>query len=227
MCGRVPVKDSPEKLIEIFGKLRDMDLLDELDLPQFNIAPSQYLPSIRVGDDGIDEWALLKWGLTPSWSKDAGNPYKTFNARAETVEQLASFKGPFRSKRCLIAASGFYEWKKLDAKQKQPYFIGMADGNPLSFAGLWDRWVSKQSGEVLESCTIVTTSPNRLMAELHDRMPVIVSPEERSVWLHGSPDEARHVLRPYDPDEMTAYKVSSYVGNTRNQGPECMAPLWE
>ena len=223
MCGRLSVAIPQTDLVRAFPDADDPEALDGLGLPRYNVGPTMPVPAL-VADGGGMRWATLVWWLTPRWAKERTNKYATFNARSETVATASAFRASFRDRRCLVVATSFYEWQKRGAG-KQPYAVGLADGSPLAFAGVWDRWTDRDTGEVVDSCAVVTTEPNSLMAEIHDRMPVVVGPDEREVWLHGSPDQAHHVLRPYDPDAMRAWAVDAAVGDVRNDGPECVAPL--
>ena len=223
MCGRLSVSVKSSDLARAFADVDDDEALDALDLPRYNVAPTQLVPAVVASDDG-PRWAALEWWLTPRWAKERTRRFATFNARAEDVAHKPAFKASFRDRRCLVVGTSFYEWQRR-GKEKQPFAIGLADGSPLALAGVWDRWVDRDTGEVVESCAVVTTAPNALMAEIHDRMPVVVGPDEREVWLYGAADEARHVMRPYDPSSMTAWEVDASVGNVRNDGPECVAPL--
>ena len=223
MCGRLSIAFTPSDLARAFPDVDDPDALDALDLPRYNVAPTQALPAVIADGDGA-RWAALDWWLTPRWAKEPTRRFATFNARAEDLAAKPAFRASFRDRRCLVIGTSFYEWKR-EGKQKRPFAVGLADRSPLALAGVWDRWTDRETGEVVESCAVVTTEPNALMAEIHDRMPVVVRPAEREVWLHGTADEARHVLRPYDPKQMTAWEVAREVGNVHNDGPECVAPL--
>ena len=223
MCGRLSVSIPQTDLARAFPDAGHADVLGALDLPRYNVGPTQRVPAVIAGDDG-PRWAALEWWLTPRWAKERTNRYATFNARAEHVADKPAFRASFRDRRCLVVGTSFFEWQRR-GKDKQPFAIGFADGSPLAMAGVWDRWTDRETGEVIESCAIVTTEPNALMADIHDRMPVLVTPAEREVWLYGSPDEARHVMRPYDPDRMEAWAVDAAVGNVKHDGPECVAPL--
>ncbi len=190
-------------------------------VPSYNIAPTQQVPIVleREGERVITP---AKWGLLPGWVKDP-KAFKAsmFNARSESVAEKASFKGPLRHKRTVIPASGFYEWRRDGGNAKTPHYIQLADGEPLGFAGLYDIW----NDEVL-SCTILTTTPNELMATIHDRMPVILSPDDYDRWLDPDvtdPAEVQDLLKPY-AGEMQAYPVSSAVNSPRNNGPELLIP---
>ena len=223
MCGRLTVAFTPSDLARRFPEADHDGALDALDLPRYNVAPTQPVPAV-VAADGGPRWAALEWWLTPRWAKERTNRYATFNARAETVATAPAFKASFRDRRCLVVGSSFFEWQRR-GKDKQPFAIGLADEAPLALAGVWDRWVDRETGEVVESCAVVTTDPNTLMADIHNRMPVVVTSDERDVWLGGTPEDARHVMRSYDPDAMAAWPVDAAVGNARTDGPECIAPL--
>src|SRR5262249_19686163 len=162
--------------------------------------------------DGKDrELAMLKWGLIPSWAKDAAIGYRMINARADTVAQKPSYRSAFRRRRCLLVADGFYEWQKTNDK-KQPFFIGMKDESPFAFAGLWEHWENPE-GEPIESCTIITTEANDLVKEIHDRMPVILPPKNYPVWLDPEvqdPEKLQKLLAQYPAKEMRAYPVSLF-----------------
>ncbi|MET3504922.1 putative SOS response-associated peptidase YedK [Halalkalibacter oceani] len=161
----------------------------------------------------------------PVWAKDPKIGYKMINARGETIDEKPAFKRLLQRRRCLVVADGFYEWLKKDDK-KQPYRITINDGGVMTFAGLWDRW--KSDDEEIVSCTIITTKPNELMSDIHDRMPVILGEEERKVWLDTSIED-KHILKdlikPYAAKEMRAYEVSELVNSPRNESKECIKSL--
>ncbi len=223
MCGRIATAATPEELAAAFEVTRNADILELIRGPRYNVGPQSLLAAIRTGAEG-EEWAVLRWGLVPSWASDPQIGYRTINARSETVEEKPAFREAFRRRRCLIPISGFYEWKK-EAGRKQPYYIRTRDGGPFTLAGLWER----RPGEPpLETCTILTTQANALLEPLHDRMPVIVGAEHREAWLHApAPDIARELLRPYAPEAMQAYRVDTLVNNARNDVPECVEPIDE
>lgn len=224
MCGRISIATRPDEMVDLFHDVKRRDRLETLGTPKYNIGPTINLPAIRTEDEG-DAWALLRWGLIPRWAKDLKAGYKTINARAETVAEKPAFRDAYRRRRCLLPISSFYEWRKTPSG-KQPFAIRIQDEEMFTLAGLWEEWTSPD-GEVIESCTVVTTEANALMSGIHDRMPVIVDKDERDVWLRADPATAAHVMRPYDPGRMEAYKVSTFVSNVRNEGPECIAPLAE
>src|SRR5439155_2817146 len=182
--------------------------------PRYNIAPSQ--PIAVVANSGNNQIEFFRWGLVPSWAKDPSIGNRMINARAETLAEKPMFKTALKRRRCLIPASGFYEWKKSpDGKIKTPMYIRMKGGKPFAFAGLWDRWQSP-GGEELLSCTIVTGPPNTLCEEIHNRMPVILSGEDCKSWVKPeemSAEEAAALLKSYPPEEMEAFPVSRRVNN--------------
>lgn len=200
--------------------------------PRYNIAPTQPVLAVRAGAGGAAEATFLRWGLVPSWAKDIDIGAHTINARAETVAEKPAFRTAFRRRRCLIPASGFYEWLvAADGKgPKQPCWIAMADGAPFSFAGLWETWESPD-GEALHSCGIVTTVANATLRPIHHRMPVIVAPADHAVWLTHAPGGREHdtaaaaaLLRPYPDGHLVAIPVGRLVNNVRNDGPDLIRP---
>ncbi|MEZ4868405.1 MAG: SOS response-associated peptidase [Caldilineaceae bacterium] len=226
MCGRFTLYASPEQLATLF------DLPEEPILaPRYNIAPTQPVALVRMDTKGEGrEWALTHWGLIPSWSKDPSIGARMINARSETAPEKPSFRAAFKRRRCLVPASGFYEWKK-EGRTKQPYYITTPDGAPFAIAGLWEYWEGAD-GSALESCTLLTTDANDLMAPLHNRMPVIIDPADYAEWLGSGKDETpqylsrlQHLLRPYHEEGLVTYPVSSYVSNARNEGAECIAAV--
>ena len=189
--------------------------------PRYNIAPSQRIVAVR--ESGAT--CQFEWGLVPRWSKDPSKGPRPINARAETLTQKPSFKSAFKSRRCLIPADGFYEWRKRGGG-KQPMFIRLRSEELFAFAGLWEEWVHAETGEVLETCTIVTTRPNELMAEIHDRMPAILRPEFEGRWLDpkASEQDLMPLLEPCPADSMEAIAVSKYVNSTSHDDPKCLDP---
>jgi putative SOS response-associated peptidase YedK len=219
MCGRYVIK-SPAAKLKVRFQLDEMPLFEA----RYNIAPTQPVPLVRRTDQLKPQWTVARWGLIPSWAKDAKIGNRLINARGETVADKPSFRSAFRKRRCLIPADGFYEWKKRDGG-KQPHFIHLADDEPFAFAGLWEQWTNPEDGELIESCTIVTTEANELMRTLHDRMPVILPPAEYERWLDPAYQDVnglKALLRPFPSEEMTAYPVSAYVNNPRHEGAKCV-----
>lgn len=192
--------------------------------PRYNIAPSQDIAAARfLPNSSTRELVLLKWGLLPSWAKDKKVAYKMINARAETIAEKPTFRGAFRHHRCLIPASGFFEWSYKKNKTKQPYFIGLKDARIFAFAGLWEHW-EDDGGEIIESCTIITTGANKTVGNIHDRMPVIIKPEQYDRWLAPETEEKDllSLLMPFPHDEMLAYPVGFEVNNSPNDNPNCL-----
>lgn len=192
-------------------------------LPRYNVAPSQLMPVVvRNSPNRLVE---MQWGLIPSWSKDPQVKFSTINARAETLATSPVFRGPFKSRRGLVPATGFYEWRQT-GQGKQPYWIGLHDGELFAFAGLYDIW-RDQEGDELYSYTIVTTAPNDLVAPIHNRMPVILHRDDEDAWLdkHTSPERLMALLTAYPADEMDAYTVSRAVNNPANEGEELIQPV--
>ena len=196
--------------------------------PRYNVAPTQRVPIVRRAQDNVArELAQVRWGLIPLWAKDETIGAKMINARGEGIDAKPSFREAFkRGRRCLIPADGFYEWQK-EGSAKQPWRITLADGGTLAFAGLWERWEKAPDGVPVESCTIITTAANALVATLHDRMPVILPAAAYGPWLgevSASSRELLALLMPYPPDAMRAYPVSTVVNSPKNDGPECVEP---
>ncbi len=221
MCGRFALIDPAEQLAMQF----DLPTIADLT-PRYNIAPTQPVLAVRQAQgNGGREWALLRWGLIPSWSKEIAIGNRLINARGETVAERPSFRAAFKRRRCLIPASGFYEWQKRGSG-KQPIYISPANGGVFALAGLWESWQGADGSE-LETCTIVTTTPNELMRPIHNRMPVIVAPEDYDTWLASEPEPSLglHLLRPYPSELMQITAVSTCVNNPRNEGPQCVAPI--
>lgn len=199
---------------------------------RYNVAPQQgnpanYVPVIRHDPQGQPELVTMQWWLLPHWSKLPKVAYSTFNARVETVATAAAFRAPFQRRRCLIPALGWYEWQTLGSG-KQPWYMHAADGGLLHFAGIWDRWHA--NGETIESCSIIVGSPSRQLAKLHDRMPIMLPTEAHAAWLDRhltNLAQIKSLLQPVPDSAIAAYKVSRRVGNSRNQGPDLIAPLQE
>lgn len=196
-------------------------------MPRYNIAPTQDVPAVVARRQGGGrQLRLFRWGLIPSWAKDPEIGNRLINARGETVAEKASFRGPLARRRCLILADGFYEWQKVRGG-KQPHHIRMRDGSAFAMAGLWDHWTSPDGSEI-ESCTILTTTPNEMLEQIHNRMPVILSPKDYGLWLDPQvrPSPAMHaLLRPFPAEEMEARAVSKFVNNPGNDSQECIRPL--
>lgn len=219
MCGRFTHRLTWKQIVELYKLTGDQPF--ELK-PRYNVAPSQKVPVVRERA-GRRELALLRWGLIPAWAKEAAIGYKMINARAETVATAPSFRAAFKTRRCLIPASGFFEWKQ-EGPRKQPYLIGHKDGTPLSLAGLWERW--EQGPEPVETFTIITTTPNELMAPIHDRMPVILPPEAFDAWLAPGPSPiAEALLQPYPAEKLKTCPISTRVNSPKNDDSSIIEPL--
>ena len=222
MCGRFSQSASPEVIAHQF-KITAPPLFT----PRYNIAPSQPVVAIRIDPDTTTRRLVqLRWGLIPSWAKDPKIGNQCINAKSETVAEKPAFRSAFKKRRCLVVATGFYEWQ-VQGRTKQPLWIGLRSKRPFAFAGLWEHWKPAE-GEPVETCTIITTEPNDLMAPIHNRMPVILAPEDYDLWLDPAVREAdrlQPLLRPYPAEDMEAYPVSTQVNSPANDAPDCLAPL--
>jgi putative SOS response-associated peptidase YedK len=221
MCGRFTVATDPKLLAERFAAA-----MPEGWTERYNVAPSQRVAAVRERGDER-EIALLRWGLVPHWAKDPKIAYKMINARSETVMEKSAYKPLLTKGRCLLVADGFYEWRTDPDGTRRPVRFTLADGEPFAFAGLWTIWRDPESGEPLETCTILTTTANDLVQPVHDRMPVILPRSAEATWLDLSRpvDEALALLVPYDPAQMAAAEASLLVNSPRNDVPECFDPL--
>ena len=220
MCGRFVMTLSPEKIQHVFG-VTEVPAIT----PRYNIAPTQNILAVCQNGDGFRHLKMFRWGLIPHWAKESSIGNKMINARCETIGEKPAFRGPIRFHRCLVLASGFFEWQRLDGR-KQPYLIQRKDGEPMAFAGIWDHW--KNSAETIESCAILTTEANRLMLDIHHRMPVILSPSEFDLWLDRSITEAetlQGLYTPFPSESLQAIPVSTAVNNPRHDSPDCLDPL--
>ena len=216
MCGRY-VRTTP---IEQFARLFRAEGQPECS-PSYNIPPSTKVLVARNTPEGGRELAALKWGLVPAWSDEPKTEYSTINARAETVAQKPAFRFALRHRRCLIAADGFYEWHPQPDGHKQPYFIYLKGHAPFAFAGIWEHW--ERDGKTLDSCSIIVTAANSLMQPIHERMPVILSPDQYDAWMDPNVTDAKHLLplpAPYPPEKMQLHPVKTTVNSPRNEGPE-------
>lgn len=197
------------------------------DWTRWNIAPTAEVPVVRAGPRGGEPRAeLLRWGLIPSWSKDASFGARAINARSETVAEKPAFRSAFKRRRCLVPASGFYEWSGAKGA-RTAHLFRMRDARPFTFAGIWERW-QPRDGDALETFSILTCGPNELVSSVHDRMPVILPEANRDAWLDPEHDDAaalRALLAPYAAAEMEAFPVGTYVNDARHQGPDCARRL--
>lgn len=224
MCGRFTNKAKPEEIEKEFHVKISQDNLFK---PRYNIAPTQIIPAI-LESDGERIINGLKWGLIPHWSKDDSFAAKLINARAETLAEKPSFRDAFKKHRCIIPASGFYEWDKKSSGAKQPFYFYLKDKEVFGFAGLWEQWLDKETGEQIETCTIITTEANEVLEPIHDRMPVILKSKDYNQWLdekQKDTDKLQKLLVPYPPDEMATYQVSKAVNTPSDDSPELIKKI--
>jgi putative SOS response-associated peptidase YedK len=221
MCGRFTLAVDAAELQQAFPQFSFPAQVG----PRFNIAPTQ--PVLALANDGRLQADFFTWGLIPSWAKDPAIGSRMINARSEGVETKPSFRGPLKYKRCLVFASGFYEWKTVPGqKAKIPHHIRLKSGRPFAFAGLWDEWHAPD-GSQIRSATILTTSPNALMEAIHNRMPVILPESAYAQWIEPAPltpERLLPLLQPYPADGMIAHPVSTLVNSPANDRPECIVP---
>ena len=221
MCGRFTLRASPVDISHLFA-LAEVPPME----PRYNIAPTQQVLAVGANSTGDRHTATLRWGLVPPWAWDEKIGYRLINARSETAADKPAFRHAFRKRRCLIPTSGFYEWQKTGGKTKQPYYICREDGLPFAFAGLWEEWTKGE--KPIDSCAMLTTVANELMAPIHDRMPVILDAKDFDRWLDPAaqdPAKLQPLLVPYSGSDMTAYPISTFVNSPRNQGPQCIEPV--
>ena len=217
MCGRFAFTLRREEIVREFGVAEVPPLQCK-----YNISPGQDILAIRLSGS-TKEAIFLHWGLIPSWAKDRNTGYRMINARAESVLSKPAFKRAFEKRRCLIPVSGFFEWQKTQSG-KQPWYIRPKEKNMLVFAGLWEKWESRDGG-VVESCTIITVQSNELLAPIHDRMPAILERTNYDTWLSGKIDEALSILRPLEAAKLEAYPVSKKVNYGGYDSPDCIRPV--
>lgn len=223
MCGRYTLSAPGDEIALLFG-------LDDVPqvAPRYNLAPTQEAAVVRVlSPGGPRRLDLLKWGLIPYWAKEAAIGNRLINARAETIAEKPAFKASFKKKRCLVVTDGFYEWKK-EGTGKQPYLIHREDGKPFAFAGLWSSWRNPESGDTVETYTILTTEPNDLLRPLHNRMPVILDKPSFEEWLDPKQEDTgklQPLLAPAPVQGFEAYPVSRAVNNPIHDAPDCVQRL--
>ena len=213
MCGRFAFYSPSEATAALFGARGGYVEIEK----RYNIAPTQQVAAIREDQLGTRELTMLRWGLVPSWAKDPAIGNRMINARAETVAEKPSYRSAYRHRRCAILADGFYEWRK-EGDGKTPWFITTADDSPLAFAGLWESWNDKETGESLQTTTIITADANDFMSSLHHRMPVILQPDTADRWFSGD-NELIHEVADITP-ELKAWPVDRRVNNARNEGAD-------
>lgn len=226
MCGRFALTVPFSEIVRLYNLTSGPALNIRAN---YNVAPTHDIPAVRFDPEAKTRTiSNLRWGLVPFWAKDTKVGYSLINAMAETVAEKPSFREAFRKRRCLIPANAFYEWQKMNSRTKQPYAIVMKDRSVFSFAGLWEHWKDKASGETVLSCTIITCPPNAVSARIHNRMPVILDPADYGRWLGEEPTNQQEVLsllRPYPADRMEAYPVGEAVGNVKNNDASLLEPM--
>lgn len=221
MCGRYELHAHPAAIALAFG----------LEHPphvgaRYNIAPTQDVPIVRLNAHGVRELTQVRWGLVPRWAKDPTIGHRMINARGETAATKPAFRNAFRRHRCLVPANGFYEWRTAADGRKQPLWLGRRDGALLGFAGLYERWLAPD-GHPLDTCTILTTTANDLIAKLHDRMPVILQPADYARWLDPDEPQPEALVQPFDGALMTWHPVSMRVNSVRHDDASCIERLAE
>ena len=223
MCGRFVLSQTPANLAKVFATRNAVPNFQ----PNWNLPPSHPAPVVRYSPDtGERSLDVLRWGLIPHFLKDAAHARMLNNARAETVAKLPSFRGAFASRRCIVPADAFYEWKR-DGKLKQPFAIARMDGAPLAFGGIWESWTDPASGDITRSFAIVTTDANGTMAPIHDRMPVVLEAADWPVWLGEEEGEPKLLLRPAADTVLRIWPVSADVNSVRHRGAELLQPMRE
>lgn len=213
MCGRFAFYSPSEATTALFGVRSGAVAIEK----RYNIAPTQYVAAVREDQAGTRELAMLRWGLVPSWAKDPAIGNRMINARAETVAEKPSYRSAYKHRRCAILANGFYEWRK-EGNGKTPWFITTEDDSPFAFAGLWESWSDKETGETIQTTTIITADANEFMSSLHHRMPVILEPVAADRWFSGD-NELIHEVAEITP-ELKAWPVDRRVNNARNEGAD-------
>ncbi len=224
MCGRFVQALDPQEYAEHFGAA---EAFSETLKPSYNVAPTKHVYAV-VGAEGGRRLGVLHWGLVPHWAKDPGIGSRLINARAESLAEKAAFRDSFRRRRCIIPADGFYEWERRESGGKLPHYVFAVDAKPLALAGLWSSWRDPDAEEWLNTCTIITTTPNELVRQIHDRMPVILDAEHWERWLDPEVEDVEELssmLVPAAGGTLAGHPVSSLVNSTRNDFLECILPL--
>ncbi len=225
MCGRFTYRYNWRQLCKLLGITTPPTEWP----PRYNVAPSQLGPVVRMVDGGGRELAMLRWGLVPSWADDLKFGFRTINARAEGIATAPAFRSAIKRRRCIVPVSGYYEWQKIDAKTKQPFYLTAADDQPLMLAGLWESWRPQGAGAdaTVESFTIITTTPNEAAAKFHDRMPVILDAADIAGWLDPAAEVGvvLPLLKPSPAELLMAVPVSTVVNNPKNNTPDCIQPV--
>ncbi|MBM6617859.1 SOS response-associated peptidase [Bacillus suaedaesalsae] len=224
MCGRFTLYADYRYLVDRFDI--EAAIQEELYSPNYNVAPSQSVISV-INDGEMNRLGKMRWGLIPSFAKDEKIGYKMINARAETLTEKPSFRNAYKKRRCLVLADSIYEWKRLDAKTKQPMRIKLKSDDVFAMAGIWEHWKSP-TGDRIFSCSVITTTPNEVVADIHDRMPVILQREDEKNWLNpaiSDTDYLNQLLQPFPAEFMEAYEVSSLVNSPRNNSPHLIQKI--
>jgi putative SOS response-associated peptidase YedK len=223
MCGRIVNRMQPGYLREKFDEAKAAEILEEAGLlPRFNLAPTEFLPGIRLDEKGAVTWDIFRWGLIPRWAKPDRIPDKTFNARSETVAEKPTFRDAWKTRRCILPVSGYYEWTG-EPGNKQPFLFYRADGSPLILAGLWETW--KHGDNVVDSCTVITRASAGRLAEYHHRMPVFLDRADVDMWLKGSESDAQTLIEHDGTDFVGIHPVSREVNNSRNDYASLIEPI--
>ncbi len=222
MCGRYVLHVYLSEITDQF-EVYEVEWVWE---PNYNIAPGNNVPGVIK--NGENRLKALRWGLIPHWAKEESIGYRMINARAETLAEKPAFRRAFQKQRCIIPANGFYEWRHEENKKKKtPFYISLRSGKLMGFAGLYETWKSEDD-KIITSCTIITTRPNEIVQPLHNRMPVILGPDKREMWLDKTiqdPMELMPLLKPYDAKEMVSHEVSDKVNSTKYNRPDCIKPV--
>jgi len=224
MCGRFTLTATIEEIIDRFAIQSFQE--EKKYSPSYNIAPSHQVLAI-INDGKSNRMGYLQWGLIPPWAKESSIGHKLINARAETLLEKPSFRNPFKKKRCLIIADSFYEWKQQNGQTKIPMRIKLKSSKLFAMAGLWEKWRSPEGNSIF-SCTVITTTPNNLVADIHNRMPVILKPKDEKLWLDPAVTDLnilQKLLVPYDENQMEAYEVSTLVNSPKNNSIELIQKL--
>jgi putative SOS response-associated peptidase YedK len=219
MCGRYSLRSKAEDIAAEF----DLAAAPEWT-PRYNLAPTEPVPVLRLRQGG-PAVVMMRWGLVPTWVEDIKKAPLLINAKSETAAEKPAFRAAFQRRRCLVLADGWYEWQA-EGKLKLPWYHRLRDERPFAFAGLWERW--RRGDTALDSATILTTDANEVAGAVHDRMPVILGKQARTLWLDPEVEDVaalQELLRPYPAEEMVVYRVSPVVNKAGNEGPECIAPV--
>lgn len=218
MCGRYVLKTPAKVLASHFGLDEAVEIV-----PRYNISPGTDIPVIRCSPEGKRVMHRLHWGLVPHWARDPAIGSKLSNARGETVAEKPSFREAFKRRRCLVPADGFYEWKA-EGRIRQPYYFSMKSGEPFALGGVWESWRGPD-GDILRTCCLITTGPNEIMLPVHDRMPVIVEPENYEAWLTEDPVDALALVKPLAADTMQTWEVGRRVNRSGEEGADLVSPV--